>query len=87
NVAPGRTRRLHAVVAGGGCMIEGKQSRMTDIGRSNRESAIKVLEELKINIVAQDIGGYSGRKISICTQSLDYKIEKIPRTSTTEATL
>lgn len=86
NVAPGRIRRLHAIVAGGSSMIDGTRSRHTDIGRSNTDAAKQILEELNINVVAQEVGGTEGRKISVCSNTLEYDIAVIPRTLTKEAT-
>jgi len=87
NVPPGRTRSVQAVVAGGGCMINSLSKRKIEIGQANIKAAVEALDALKIPVIAQDVGGTHGRRISICADSLDHEILRIPRSEPAEVTL
>lgn len=55
-------RNLVAKIAGGASMFNfSDKSMISDIGKRNSEAVIKVLNELNIPIMGQDIGGNKGR--------------------------
>ena len=57
-------RRMEAKVFGGASMNKNVSEAMM-IGKKNILVAREILEEYKIKVVAQDVGGYSGRKIQL----------------------
>ncbi|MFK7957584.1 MAG: chemotaxis protein CheD [Lysobacterales bacterium] len=78
-LGPGEHGRLQAVVAGGGSMMGTHDVSKIEVGKSNTESALSVLDEMNIPIIQQDTGGHNGRNISINSSSLEYQIEILPR--------
>jgi chemotaxis protein CheD len=55
--------RLQAKVFGGACVLEAFRAREGHLGEKNASVAFKLLEELAIPVVSQDVGGRSGRKL------------------------
>ncbi|MFK8031274.1 MAG: chemotaxis protein CheD [Gammaproteobacteria bacterium] len=86
DVQPARYKRLEAVLAGGGSMIDQPLPHRIEVGQANVESAIKILGDFRIPIISEDVGDCVGRKITICAQTLDYHIHRIPRLATSGKT-
>lgn len=59
--AGGRRERLEAKVFGGGAVMD--QIRMLDIGRRNAEFVLQYLALERIPVMAQDLCGYSARRV------------------------
>ncbi len=59
----GRPGSLHALLIGGAQMFPMGNTTLAAIGEQNVEAARKALEERKIPIVFEDIGGNSGRAV------------------------
>jgi len=55
--------RLQAKVFGGACVLEAFQARQGHLGEKNASVAFKLLGELAIPVVSQDVGGRTGRKL------------------------
>ncbi|MES1227217.1 MAG: chemotaxis protein CheD [Armatimonadota bacterium] len=63
--------RLLVAYAGGAQVFRSgvlEENRL-DVGARNGESVAKVLSELKVHVVASDIGGNHGRTLTFCTQT------------------
>lgn len=67
----GATRRnIKAKIAGGAAMFSfSDKSMVMDIGSRNSESVKKVLKELTIPLMAEDVGGNKGRTIVFSTEN------------------
>ncbi len=77
---------IQAVVAGGGNMTMPEDTAPEKlVGYINSTVAIKVLNERKIKVIHQDIGGILGRKIHINCQTGAFQIKKFPRTNVVAA--
>lgn len=64
----GATReRLCAKVFGGACVLPSLAKRAGGLGTSNVEAARRLLGELRIPIVAEDVGGERGRRLIFYT--------------------
>lgn len=76
---------LRAKIFGGGEVIETTVSQF-HIGERNIKLALDVLNELKIPIIAQSVGGKLGRKIEFLTGTGEVKQRYIERTVQVQAT-
>ncbi|MDD2279200.1 MAG: chemotaxis protein CheD [Bacteroidales bacterium] len=76
---------LRAKIFGGGEVIETTVSQF-HIGERNIKLALDVLNELKIPIIAQSVGGKLGRKIEYLTGTGEVKQRYIERTVQVQAT-
>lgn len=73
-------RDIRAVVAGGANMtIPDCEHPEKLIGYQNGQSAITLLDQMKIRIVHEDTGGVEGRKMSICCTTGAFDVRAIPR--------
>jgi chemotaxis protein CheD len=65
------TGRLAAKLIGGASMFatDARASPLLNIGRMNGEAVERILGELRIPIVARDLGGGSGRHLTLDTAS------------------
>jgi chemotaxis protein CheD len=63
---PGRAN-LTAVLVGGASMF--RSGGMADIGSQNLEASVRILEGLRIPIVGRDVGGTTGRNVTLETAS------------------
>ncbi|MFK7893844.1 MAG: chemotaxis protein CheD [Granulosicoccus sp.] len=71
---------VRAIVAGGANMTSpGSNNPEKLIGYQNAQSAIELLDQMKVRIIHEDTGGYEGRKVSICCESGDFEVRAIPR--------
>jgi chemotaxis protein CheD len=63
--------RLVAKVAGGACMFAtaGTQNPAMNIGQRNQEAVERILGDLRIPVVGRDLGGGSGRHLTLDTSS------------------
>ncbi len=63
--------RLTAKLAGGASMfqVETSAESTLNIGRRNREAIEAILDELKIPVLARDLGGTTGRRLTLDTVS------------------
>lgn len=74
-------KHVNALVVGGGNMTLPKGTQEQNlIGSLNAKCAVDTLEELKIKIIHQDVGGANGRKMSIYCENGNFEVKKIPRT-------
>ncbi|MDX1964934.1 MAG: chemotaxis protein CheD [Pirellulales bacterium] len=64
---------LNAKLSGGASMLGG--TGMMEIGAANRAALIKILEDLRIPIVGEHLGGKKGRRITVNGRTGDIKIE------------
>lgn len=63
-------RNIKAKIAGGAAMFSfSDKSMVMDIGSRNSESVKKVLKELTIPLMAEDVGGNKGRTIVFSTEN------------------
>jgi chemotaxis protein CheD len=72
---------LVAKIAGGSCMFG--TGGPLQIGDANIKAAMKILEELRIQIVGKDVGGSSGRRINFDPTTGNVIVESVgaqPRT-------
>lgn len=69
---------IKAKVFGGGEVIDASISQF-HIGDRNIKLAMEMLEELRIPVIAQSVGGKLGRKIEYCTQTGEVKQKYIDR--------
>ncbi len=68
------TRNLVAKIAGGASMFNFPDQKMSsEIGKRNIEAVKKVLEELRIPLLAEDTGGTTGRTMVVTLQ--DFMVE------------
>jgi chemotaxis protein CheD len=58
-----RRVNLQAKVFGGACVLEAFREREHHLGQKNVEAALRALEDERITVVAQDVGGHRGRKV------------------------
>ena len=76
--------RLEVKIFGGGQMmlpVPGKEIHAKlNIGRRNVETALKIIQQLGLNIIATDVGGHNGRKLLFFPQRGDVWVKKINRT-------
>ncbi|MFP4446111.1 MAG: chemotaxis protein CheD [Desulfosudaceae bacterium] len=84
-IARGVSRsRLEVKIFGGGQMmlpVPGKEIHAKlNIGRRNVETALKIIQQLGLNITATDVGGHHGRKLLFFPQRGDVWVKKINRT-------
>jgi chemotaxis protein CheD len=71
---------VQAVIAGGGNMTKPETAKEEDlIGTINVNKAIECLKALGIAIIYKDVGGITGRKISLYCASEKYEINSISR--------
>lgn len=71
---------IEAIIAGGGNMTNPHADKNAQlIGDLNVKACLNLLNNLGIKIVYSECGGNEGRKLTLNCDSLDYKIEKIPR--------
>ncbi len=75
------SHRLQAKVFGGGEVIQSNTSQF-NIGARNIRIAFDLLEEYKIPIVGQSVGGKFGRKILYNTETFEVKQKIIQKTIT-----
>ena len=63
--------RLVAKIVGGASMFTtgGNTNSVLNIGQMNQEAVERILGELRIPIVARDLGGVSGRHLTLDTAS------------------
>jgi chemotaxis protein CheD len=59
--------RLTAKLFGGASMFQGGAT--IDIGRSNQEAAERILAALGVSVLAKDVGGESGRRLTLSTET------------------
>jgi chemotaxis protein CheD len=59
------TSRLTAKILGGASMFQNDSA--LDIGRMNNEATERILADLHIPIIARDLGGESGRRLTLFT--------------------
>ena len=64
-----RAERLVAKVFGGACVLEPMRGRSRHLGMQNVEIAMRLLGELGIPVLAQDVGGDRGRKLIFHTDT------------------
>lgn len=80
HVQPEEYSDIQAVVAGGGNMTNPQSINPSElIGSVNARTAINLLNELRIPVIHQDLGGEEGRRIVVFCSSGEYVIERIPR--------
>ena len=75
------TKDVRAKVFGGGEVIE-TNIKQFHIGDRNIQVAIEMLEELKIPIISQSVGGKLGRKIQFNTETGEVKHKFIQKSAT-----
>lgn len=76
-----RKERLTAKVVGGATMFNIRDnSIMGEIGKNNISKVKEVLSEMKINIIAEDVGGDYGRTIDFYLETGEVKIKSIGKT-------
>lgn len=68
---------LVAKIAGGSNMFSAIESATIPIGNQNIEAVKRILAELKIKIIAEDLGGTTGRKLLVDPSSKKIFISKI----------
>ena len=73
--------RLWAKLFGGGHVIESMNS--SQIPESNIATAVTFLETENIPVLAQDVGGTNGRKVSFFTGTGKVLVEKVKKTEVT----
>lgn len=79
-VTPSQHHQLEAVVAGGACMVsQSKPARYGLIGELNTQMAQRLLAEAGIRVVHTDIGGVSGRQLSIDCSTHQYAVRTFER--------
>lgn len=72
--------RLVAKIAGGAQMFAfANATDIMRVGARNAEAITNLLKEMKIPLVAQDVGGTYGRTVSIDLNSGDYTVRTIAR--------
>ena len=76
-----RKSNLIAKIFGGAAIIQTSPN-FINIGSRNIDIAIKILEEKKIPIVAQSVGGNLGRKIQFNTHTGEVRMRYIKKTLT-----
>ena len=74
-------RQIEAVVTGGGNIVQTQSEGKTLVGASNVAVALETLKSLRIAVIEEDVGGDYGRRIIVNGASLEYRIERIPRSS------
>lgn len=80
NIKPDDYHEIEAVLAGGGNMTSPKTSSPDQlVGVANITTARKMLKNLGIRIIHEDVGGEEGRKLTVCCSSGNYTVEIIPR--------
>ena len=62
-------RRLQAKLFGGACVLSSFQGSGNDLGSKNIEVARRRLEEEKIPVLAEDLGGNHGRRLVFRTDT------------------
>ncbi|RYZ62301.1 MAG: hypothetical protein EOP09_18945 [Proteobacteria bacterium] len=73
-----RYGELEIVLAGGAHMMGPTvKSEVLNIGRANVECAQKRLQELKLHVIHQEVGGILGRHIAIDSETFAYSIRTI----------
>lgn len=80
DLSPKETRRLQAIVVGGANMTmpaDTEPERL--VGSANAQFAYKSLRELGIRNIHEDVGGISGRQVSIDCSSGEFTVASIPR--------
>lgn len=71
---------IEAILAGAGNMTNLKSTNEDFfVSAANARMAKKLLDEMGISIVHQDLGGAEGRRIFINCSDFSYRIKKIPR--------
>jgi chemotaxis protein CheD len=60
---------LMAKLFGGSCVLEAFQNKETHLGTKNVSVARKLLEDARIPVVAEDVGGQRGRKVIFQTDN------------------
>lgn len=81
-IRPSDYKKIEVVVAGGGNMTApNAKDESTLIGMHNYNTAMKVINELGLNIVHKEAGGNQGRNIFIDASDYSYRVEKIPSTN------
>ncbi|NLD27754.1 MAG: chemotaxis protein CheD [Myxococcales bacterium] len=73
----GKRLNLRAKIAGGANMFPSIQSSAPGIGARNYETALAVLDDLGIPLVASDVGGNYGRSVLFFTKTLQMLIKSI----------
>lgn len=77
-------RRMIAKIAGGAKMFEvSGLSEMGHVGERNAEEAKLMLKELKIPLIAEDIGLNYGRTVTLDCENGDFHIRAVGKTSKT----
>lgn len=73
-------RKIIAKIVGGATMFKiSNNNIMGDIGKKNIKKVKEVLDELKIRIVAEDLGGDYGRTVNFYTETGEVRIKSIGR--------
>lgn len=72
---------LKAKVVGGACMFG--DGGPLKIGESNVQAVTRTLQAMRIPVVAQDVGGSQGRRISFSCQDGQIQIERVGMSSKT----
>jgi chemotaxis protein CheD len=70
-----RIGSLKAKIAGGACMF-GKGGPI-QIGDSNVKAVTRALDAMQIPVLAKDIGGTSGRRVTFCCSTGRMRIERV----------
>ncbi|MFK7733219.1 MAG: chemotaxis protein CheD [Pseudomonadales bacterium] len=79
DVPTNRYRRLQAYVAGGACMMEMSGDDPLRVGDLNVAVALASLQQYRIPVISQHVGGTNGRRIVYCGESQSCQISTIPR--------
>ncbi len=71
-------RRLVSKIAGGACMFEvSGLSSIGNVGERNQEAAKKILKELGIPLIAEDVGLNYGRTVELRCDTGDFLIKSV----------
>ena len=74
------TKNLEAKIVGGATMFNvTENSVMADIGKNNISKVKQILDENKIKIIAEDVGGNYGRTVDFYLDTGDVKIKTLSR--------
>ncbi len=78
--APSHYHQLEAIVAGGACMVYHRRQSLNGlIGEQNTDMAQRLLADAGIRVVHTEIGGISGRQLSIHCDTQQYVVRTFER--------
>lgn len=75
----GSLSNLQAKIFGGAQVIENLDLASTNVSTANISFTLNYLKEKKIPVIAEDVGGYSGRKIFYCLEDHSVLVQRLEK--------